>query len=105
GGQDSRCAGQVRGDGAASRCLDGSDAHDPPPLQRGVGRVAAVGGRAGFAAALAAVMLACATCGGARQTAVGGGWYGDAELQQGAWPHLYVEPRNSTSRTLVDREI
>jgi Ankyrin repeats (3 copies) len=57
------------------------------------------------AAALAAMLLACAGCGRRAQTAVGGGWSVDAEPQQGAWPHLYFEPRDSDRRMLVDHQI
>ncbi|HEY7169477.1 MAG TPA: ankyrin repeat domain-containing protein [Vicinamibacterales bacterium] len=62
-------------------------------------------GRGELVAAVAAVALACASCGGPAQTAVGGGWYVDAAPQQGAWPHLSFEPRDSSTRTLVDRQI
>jgi hypothetical protein len=60
--------------------------------------------RARLAAALAAAALAAASCGGAPQTAVGGGWYVDLEPQQGAWPHLYFEQDNG-KRTLVAQQI
>jgi uncharacterized protein len=69
-----------------------------------MGRMDSVDRRRALAAALVGGMLAGAGCRGAAQTAVGGGWYVDAQPQQGAWPHLYFEGKNN-KRTPVDHQI
>jgi hypothetical protein len=68
-------------------------------------RMGPIAARAVLAPSLLAALLAGAGCGGTAHTAVGGGWSVDAALQQGAWPHLYFEPRDSKRQTLVDRQI